>query len=286
MSIPLNHHYVSQCHIKNFFSPDGKIYLYDKAKKNFYSAISTKNIFSEKYSNSVYNNGKVDHVSLEEDLKIFEDNFPKTVELIANTKYTKKITAECHNALVEIILYGLASTLRPPTAKQELDGIYDLLFDKVYEQMTDNLKRGLEQAVEFRKHVKYANLLKYSDMAIRIYEKMGELAFTIWHIQSGDRFLLSDSTAFTVRHKINSYFNPDIKEIAEVGISLTDKLFVHAISKKLGPTNSYLAFIEKDNDSAVFNINFNLFHCSKMTVATSNEEFIKNLIDGLNKNAF
>lgn len=105
MSIPINHHHVSQCHIKNFFNDEGRIYLYDKVKKNFYSANSTKSIFSEKYSNSVFNNGQVDHKILEDDLKMFEDNFPKAVELIANTKHTRVISTECYRALVEITLY-------------------------------------------------------------------------------------------------------------------------------------------------------------------------------------
>ncbi len=264
--------------MKYFFNQDCKIYLYDKLKKNFYTANSAKSIFSEKFSNSIYNRGQVDHKILEEDLKIFEDTFPTAVELIANTKNTKIISTECYRALTQITLFGIASTLRHPVAKQELDEIYDILFDRLNGQMTDKLKKELEQAVEFKNHVKYANLLKYSDTAIQIYEKMGELDFAIWHIESDDCFLLSDNTAFTIRRKINDYFNPDIKEIAEVGISLTDKLFVHAVSKKIGQTKSYLAFVEKNNDQTVLDINYNLFQCSRKTIGTSNNDYLNYVV--------
>jgi hypothetical protein len=83
-NVPLNHHYVSQCQIKNFFNvSEGKIFLYDKEIENFYFQKSTKRVFSEEISNSRLIENEIDHKSLELDLKLnFEDSFISSINII------------------------------------------------------------------------------------------------------------------------------------------------------------------------------------------------------------
>jgi Protein of unknown function (DUF4238) len=278
MSIPLNHHHVSRCQIKEFFNENGKIFLYDKAKKIFSSKTSSKNIFSEKLSNSVYKNGKIDHTTLENDLKIFEDSYPKDVDLIRNAVKEKQISKECHYSLLNITLLGIIGRLRTPARKKELDNILDKMFGQLEPHITDELLKEFEETNEYKKHVKYSNMLGYAETALRIAEKMGGLDFTIWHIQSEDCFLLPDTSATTTRRKINEYFNPDIQEIAEVGFPLTQKIFVHALSKKLGQGQSVVVTVKKNNHQAIIDINHNLFHHSNNLVATSNESYLKHFV--------
>src|SRR5258706_10216484 len=85
MRIPFNHHFVSQCQIRNFFNKrDKAIYLYDKRKDNLYSRPSTKSVFSEPGLNSkLTDDDTIDHESIEQDIKTnFEDAFRKNTDLI------------------------------------------------------------------------------------------------------------------------------------------------------------------------------------------------------------
>ena len=278
MSIPLNHHYVSQCQIKKFFNTEGKIFLYDKSKRNFYWKNSSKNIFSEKFSNSIFNNGEIDHETLEHDLKLFEDNYPSAVELISEGAKSGKISNDCYQSLVSITLFGISGKLRTPQRKMELDNLIEDLFGLFKEQASEEHRLEFEKTNEYKKHVSYSNLLKYSETALEIVELMGGLDFTIWYITSDDCFLLPDTSATTIRRKINTYFNPDIKEIAEVGFPLTDKIFIHARSKKLGQGKSFIAYVKTKNHQAVTDINLNLFHSSYNIVATSSESYLRNFM--------
>lgn len=278
MSIPQNHHHVSQCQIKNFINSEGKIFLYDKAKKNFYVKSTSKNIFSEKRANSIYKDGKIDHESLELDLKSYEDKYPDAVCLISEAIKNRKISDDCHRALILITMFGIIGRLRTPQRKRELDTIIDNSFTQFEDLLAEDQKKGLEQTREYKQHVKYSNLLTYTEIADSVFERMGGLDFTIWHIESNDCFLLPDTSATSIRKKINLYFNPDIKEIAEVGFPLTDKIFVHALSKKLGQQKSYICFIDKDDDKNVTDINYNLYNFANNTVATSNEGYLRRIV--------
>jgi hypothetical protein len=286
MSTPLNHHHVSQCQIKQFFDSEGEIFLYDKAKHNFYSKRSAKNIFSEKLANSIYMNGEVDHESLEADLKIFEDNYPNAVDQITDAIKKCKISTDCHHVLLDITLFGIIGRLRTPEHKKELDNIIDNMFNQFEDLMADEQKKSLEQTKEYKKHVKYSNLLSYTDTALRIVKRMGGLDFTIWHIEGDDCFLLPDTSAISIRKQINKYLNPHVREIAEVGFPLTDKIFIHALSKKLGQRKSYFCFVDKNDDKSVTDINFNLFHFAYNTVATSNEEYLRKIVSQVKDQTF
>ena len=123
MSIPKNHHYVSQVHLKNFFNVDeGQIYIYDKTRKNFYSKKSTKTVFSEKYSNSRYLNGKLDHKSLEDDLnEHFEKDFSSHYDTINSFIQNRTWNTEVQNALIYIAKYGIIADFRTPRYKQNFE---------------------------------------------------------------------------------------------------------------------------------------------------------------------
>ncbi|AFL79724.1 hypothetical protein Aeqsu_0200 [Aequorivita sublithincola DSM 14238] len=69
MSIPRNHHFVSQVHINNFFNSEkGKFFIYDKLLDNHYFKTTSKSVCSEIDLNSKYDNGNLDYISLEKDL--------------------------------------------------------------------------------------------------------------------------------------------------------------------------------------------------------------------------
>lgn len=72
MSIPINHHYVSQYHVRLFFNEqEKKIYCYDKVYDKHHYKTTTKSLFSEDYANTRMSNAGMDHQELEEQLNLF-----------------------------------------------------------------------------------------------------------------------------------------------------------------------------------------------------------------------
>jgi hypothetical protein len=233
MNIPKNHHYVSQCQIKRFFSPTEKrIYLYDKTFDNFYDRKSSKSVFSEKYSNTKLTNGKLDHESLETELRInFEDHFEKIhsdVETLIT--HGEEITDSQIESLHLITLYGLIGEMRSPFYKKQADDTLMSAFRQIYKHSDKNLTASIKELFDNSQKTNYSNVLSYTETAIGFLQRMRPLNFTLFKINSTDTFLLPDTSAFHIRAKINQYFNPDIMEVALVGIPLTDKIFIQAES--------------------------------------------------------
>ena len=277
MSVPFNHHYVSQCQIHNFFNSEGLISLYDKSLNNFYNKKSSKGIFSEKFSNSIYREGLVDHRFLEEDLKIFEDEFPSAVAEIKVSVRNKFFSHKGQDALNLVAFFGIIGEMRNPFRKKSHDYLLNNLFTGLSESFDNEYKKSFDRINEYKKHVTYSNRLTYSDLAFRTYELMGGFDFQIWLLESSDCFLLPDTTGTQVRGNLGNIPNPLINQITQVGIPITDKIFIHVISKKLNK-GSFLKRIKKDNDTSVEQINLHIFQYAYRTVATSNMEYLKKTV--------
>lgn len=277
MSVPLNHHYVSQCHIQKFFNSEGILYLYDKSLNNFYKKRSSKGIFSERFSNSIYRNGIIDHSFLEEDLKIFEDEFPSAVAEIENAINTQVFSKKCQDALSLIALFGIFGEVRSPFRKQSLENSMDKMFDRLKDSLEDDQLKSFERTKEYKKHVVHSNTLIYSEVAFRTYELMGVFDYHVWHLESNDCFLLPDTTATQVRGNLGDIPNQHVKQIMQVGIPVSDKIFVQVISKKL-KMGSYLLSIKKDNDPSIEQINLHILEYAYKTVATSNMDYLRKIV--------
>ena len=130
MSIPRNHHYVSQIHIKQFFSKEENlIYLYDKVKCNFFSKNTTKSLFSEKDSNTRFINHKKDYCTLEEELNShFESKFPENLKIIENFISNGILNESVNNALLFFAKYGIIGDMRTPQYKQNIDDTFLKVF--------------------------------------------------------------------------------------------------------------------------------------------------------------
>ena len=112
---------------------------------------------------------------------------------------------------------------------------------------------------------------------------MGELDFKFVVVKSDDVFFIPDNSAYTIRMKINEYFNPDIQEVAIVGIPLTDKIFIEAMSTKVKGSKTEFITITDANSDLVKQINTNIFTSSFNKVGTSDELFLKNFVLQLSK---
>lgn len=284
MSKPRNHHFVSQVHIKNFFNTTHKkIFLYDKILDNFYFKKTSKSLFSERDLNTKIDNGSKDFESLEKDLNnFFEKDFLKHYFIIKNfidqPNYSKKV----NQALLYFAKYGAIGEIRNPREKKIIeDAIFDV-FSQIFENATPKLKNEIDEALSYKKEVKYINSIQYSKFANDIIDLMGDLIFRIEiPINKDDYYLLPDFCAANSREKINKYFNPDVKEIAYIGLPLSSKIYIHYYSSKIENIKVKSDIISV-NSNRVFEINkLNLNYCESKVACESEEyliKFIENVI--------
>ena len=146
MSIPRNHHYVSQIHIKQFFNKEEKqIYLYDKVKCNFFSKNTTKSLFSEKDSNTRFINHKKDYCTLEENLNThFESKFSENLKIIKDFISNGMLNNSVNNALLFFAKYGIIGDMRTPQYKQNVDDALLEAFQPIISQCAPQLKQELQ----------------------------------------------------------------------------------------------------------------------------------------------
>ncbi|NMH26549.1 DUF4238 domain-containing protein [Flavobacterium silvaticum] len=282
MSTPKNHHFVSQVHIKNFFNEaEGKIYVYDKLKNNFYHKHTTKTLFSELYSNSRFVNGQIDHDSLEQNLNhFFEKDFRQHTEKIQSFIKHKKLNEEIHNSLMYFAKYGIIAELRTPRFKKSMDETLYNGFKEISRNATPKLKTEIEQAFEYRENVTYNNVIDYSEIAEKIFSAMGNLIFKIIIPKNeNEYFFIPDFGCANTREKINEYFNPDVKEVAYIGIPLTSKIYITFHSEKLFKNqeipDSKIVFGSTELVSIYNKVNLDF---SESKVACENKEYLENFI--------
>lgn len=236
MSTPQNHHYVSQVHIKNFFNyEEGKIYVYDKDRKNHYFKKTTRSLFSERRLNSRFKDGVIDHETIEKDLNdFFEKDFRKNTEIVQAFTNDNRFTEDVRKALIYFVKYGIIGDMRTPRYKKNVDDTIIEALSKISENATASLKNQINDMFKFTENVKYSNLLDYSELADKILGAMGNVIFQIMIPKNEeDFFILPDVAAATTRAKINKYYNPDTEEIAFVSIPLSSKIYIHFHSQKL-----------------------------------------------------
>lgn len=282
MSIPKNHHFVSQCHIKNFFNDkEGKLFLYDLKLDNFFFRTTTKSVFSEANSNTTISAGILDYSSLEKELKDeFEDKFAysyqQLIKLVMNPQSPKGVWRE---HLLNLVRYGAAGELRPPEYKVSMDiSIQNLLFNIILPNAAEPLRQQFQQLKDDLSQVKHHNRISYAKFADRVILGMEPFFVEIIVITTNDHFLLPDRPSITSRAKINNYFNPDIQEIAIIGIPLSSKVYLNVVSKAVREGKDSVILIREQNRSLAHNINKQLLMRAYKQIACESEGYLKAFI--------
>jgi hypothetical protein len=284
MSVPINHHYVSQGHQREFFNDaDRAIYVYDKQRKNLYKKTTTKSLFSEDNLNTRgRSSGRIDFSSLETELKIlFEDDFPKLVARTKSFVLNPKDAQEVYeNVLGWFVLMGIIGELRHPHFKRRLDNIMLQLGPDVLHMASGIDGNKVTEYLKAKQTTPYNNDLSYVETALRIFERMEPIEYEFFVIETDSHFILPDTSCFQTRGQLQRYPNPFIKEIVEIGIPLTDKIFLFARSSKLGVGRNGIQYIQKeDHERMVNEINRQLFDFAQKSVACKDKDYLKKFID-------
>jgi hypothetical protein len=240
MSIPKNHHHVSQCHIRYFKNNEtGKYCLYNKELDIFEKPKpSEESIFSEDYGNTRFKDGELDHKGLEDELNIrFETDFvqhaDKIIEAVSNSTYE---IDSLKASLQYLLLYAVISDMRHPSFKKGADDRVNDLMSKALNHIfyLETGEKSDFKISDFEKSkTKYSNLLDYNDIAEERLQSMGNLSIDVVVAGANDEFILPDTGCYLKRARINNYINKDIQEIAVIGLPLTYKIFILATSVKL-----------------------------------------------------
>ena len=109
---------------------------------------------------------------------------------------------------------------------------------------------------------------------------MGDLIFMIEIPKSDtDYFLIPDIAGATSREKINKYFNPDVREIAYIGLPLSSKIFIHFYSDKLflnkKKVSSIIAYVDSEDVNILNKKNYDY---SQSKIACENKKFLEDFI--------
>ncbi len=240
MSIPKNHHHVSQCHIRYFKNNEtGKYYLYNKELDIFEKPKpSEESIFSEDYGNTRFKEGELDHKGLEDELNIkFETDFvqhaDKVIEAVSNSTYE---IDSLKASLQYLLRYAVISEMRHPSFKKGADDRVNDLMSKTLNHIfyLETGEKSDFKISDFEKSkTKYSNLLDYNDIAEERLQSMGNLSIDVVVAGDNDEFILPDTGCYLKRARINNYINKNIQEIAVIGLPLTYKIFILATSVKL-----------------------------------------------------
>lgn len=280
MSIPRNHHFVSQVHIKNFFNEElNEIFVYDKVLDNHFSKKTSKSLFSEKDLNTKIKDGQRDFASLEKDLNTyFEKDFKTNSDIIKDFILDLNYSEKVNNALYYFAKYGAIGEVRNPRHKQFVEDALTEVFDKLLTNRTPELENEFQNAFAYKKETNYINSVQYSKLANKIVELMGDLIFKIEIPKDeNDFFLLPDFCASNVREKINEYFNPDVKEIAYIGLPLSSKIYIHFYSSKIKNIKhkSEIFLVESP---IVYALNKANFDFSESKVACESKDYLTKFI--------
>lgn len=275
MSIPKNHHYISQIHIKNFFNKERReIYLYDKELENCFTKNTTKSIFSEKNLNTKNIDDTLDYSSIEKELNDnFEKDFGSNFNIIKNFIEDHDFNENVEDAILYFAKYGAISELRTPFRKKKTDSAIFKGMSIIMEMGDENLKKEFEDYFTFNNERKYTNTIDYNEFAHEVLKSMGKIIYIIEIPENeNDYFLLPDFGAATKREKINIYFNPEVKEIAYIGLPLSSKIYIHFYSRKF--KNIDYSQIRNISSEQVYLLNKANFEYSNKLVACENLNYL------------
>jgi hypothetical protein len=263
MEEPINHHFVSECHLKEFFNnEDRQIYLFDKQLSNYYQRSGTKRIFSEKDLNTRLFGDKIDSQTMEIELKVlFEDDFSKHLASIIQFHQDQKEIAKIYEDMNYLALMALIGEYRNPEYKSGLD------------QAMNDLKKHFTGIDIPDPKLKYQNTKGYIDVGYLLLKDMDPITFALVSIESNDHFIVPDTSGFLVREHL------DIGHVMQFGLPVSDKLFLLGRSTRMGKYPTTLVSIKEDSSELVFRINSDLINYAYKTVACKDQLFLQKTID-------
>ncbi|HEY5588021.1 MAG TPA: DUF4238 domain-containing protein, partial [Candidatus Paceibacterota bacterium] len=267
-----NHHYVSQCLLRNF-DENKAFHIYDKIQNKFYTKPGPKQLFSDDYLNvSLVNGLKTDII--EQNLNVnFEKDFKYHYESIKN--YIEKRESDITKSIEYIGRLGVIGEIRNKEYKKKMDKDVLGVFDEIKNVSAPNNKNDIQDNLDSMSELRYKLSLDFVSFANDVFKNMGDWEYNIFLTSSDMYFFLPDCTSILQRFKINEYFNPNCLDIGEIGMPIDSHTFINIISKKVRTNNFKIVQIDENK---LFQINHRLLASAKCAIVCANENFLKGTI--------
>jgi hypothetical protein len=285
MSIPRNHHYVSQVLIRKFIDNFNNLYTYSKEGSCFEEKILTRFDFAEKDLNSTINKyGEVDHSTVEETLN-------RHIETDFNTHYDKIITAittenysDINTAMEYLMRMGAVGDMRTPQHQIESQNSILGTFRMLYEHSSDEIKAQIEQFENHTSGIKNKLPIDYKEISDKILEIMGEKIYSILKSPINDYFFLPDCSSVVIRSQLEEdtilngelLLNPS-RPIGTIIFPINSKVVIVAQSAKICPQKSHGIYDLSSETVAGYNKMF--LDAARDKVICQDKDYLKHFID-------
>lgn len=282
MSTPKKHHFITQCHLKNFKNSQGELFSFDKDKKTISTISNTQNHFMELSGNSKVISGVTDLGHLEKQLNDnFENLIPKNYNNIL--KYLSGDTSsivDFEEALLYFTKYGIAGLIRHPECKKTIeDSVDSVLFNVIMPNADEELKKGLEEFKNKRDKTIHGNYLEYLPFTIDVLNLWEEVNYTIFIIRDENFFLLSDNITWFKRTKLRkTNFVPCLSQIC---FPISSKILLLAEAKEIKGKKEP-SQIKELTKREVNKINKDSYKNSISSIICEDEEYLKTFLQYYN----
>lgn len=286
MSIPRNHHYVSQVLIKKFLNPDKKICIYSKKENSIETKILERKDFAERDLNSIISEeNTVDHKSIEDNLnENFERDFNKHYESLFQSIENDNLDLFT-KSIKFLIKLGIIGDMR--TREHQLESQQAILggIGSLYEIFTDELKAEYSSFINQISSVKNKLPINYSELADGILDTIGDACYCVFKASENHHFLLPDNTSITHRSKIDPNIETEdgktlvslSKPITMIIYPINNKTIIVVKSKKMEGENLSGVFQLSEKTTIDYNLSF--IRNSRDKVICGNENYLKDFID-------
>lgn len=202
MSVPRNHHFVSQVLIKKFLDEKKTLYTYSKKDNCINEKPYGRFDFAEKDLNSFFgDNDELDHKTIEDNLnKYFENDFNKHYDLLLSGLKNNDFK-NTQNSLKFLIRMGVIGEMRTLDDKLETKHIFFSSMQKVMNTFSIDENNGFNAYVKKHSTSKNVTGIDYNEICDKIIDLMGEIIYSVCYAPKDNYFFLPDNSAIQIRSK-------------------------------------------------------------------------------------
>jgi len=286
MSIPRNHHFVSQVLIKKFLNTEKRVSIFSKTENNIETRPLQRQDFAERDLNTIITeDNTIDHKSVEDDLnENFERDFNKHYDSLFQSIENNNLNLFTES-IKFLIKLGIIGDMR--TREHQLEAQQAILggIGSLYEMFSGDLKAEYSSFINQTSSVKNKLPVNYSELANGILDIIGEACYCVFKAPENHHFLLPDNTSITYRSKID----PDIetedgKTLVSLAMPITmiiypinNKTIIVVKSKKIEGEN--LSGVFQLSEETTINYNLLFIKNSRDKVICGDENYLKKFID-------
>lgn len=286
MSIPRNHHYVSQVLIKKFLNPDKRISTFSKKENKVVTKLLERQDFAERDLNSfVTDENVIDHKSVEDNLNAnFERDFNKYYNLLFQS--IENINLELFiKSIKSLIKLGVIGDMRTREYQLETQQIIYGKLGEIIEIFSEETKiKNNDNFDDLNPSIKNKLPLNFNKTANEVLELIGDASYCVFKAHENHHFFLPDNTSLIQRSKTTQNIKmSNGKTLVRSDLPITiitypidNKNMIVVKSKKTKGLNSNGIF--QLSELTTINYNLNFIRNSRDKIISGEENYLKKFI--------